>query len=326
VIAITMPKRTTRRQHSIDYSGAALFAGGAGAFLLALAWGGAVYPWGSTEVLGALLVSATLLAAFVVVERRAPEPIIPFELLRQPVVASGAVSIFLGALCMFGVIAFVPLFVQGVIGTSATSSAYALTPFMLGIVVSAIASGQWVARTGRYRMNALLGPVVLGTGMFLLWRMDVGTSTGEVARNMAISGCGLGLMNQVFVVTSQNAVPMRMLGAVTALLQFCRAMGTTLGVTVFGTIINQSLPPGILAHGTLVHQLSADGRATLASAFHPAFLLALVACLGVFLVVFFGLKEQPLRGTVDDSAASDIGTATGTGVQAPQIGDVRSPG
>ena len=229
----------------------------------------------------------------------------------------------LGTACLFGAIAFGPLFVQGVIGKSATSSAFALTPLMLGAVSASIASGQWVARTGRYRINALLGPLVLGTGMLLLWRMDVGTTTGEVARNMAITGCGLGLMNQIFIVAAQNAVPSRVLGTVTALLQFTRAMGTALGVAIFGAIINQGLPPGILSHGRLVHQLSAGGRATLASAFHPAFLFGAAACLAVFVIVFFGLEEHPLRGSIEDSVTNEAGV--GVGLTAAQVGEVRNP-
>ena len=329
VIVLTMPKPSTRRAHSIDYLGATLFAGGAAAFMLALAWGGGAHPWGSIDVVGAFVVSAIVLVGFVAVESRAVEPIIPFDLLRQPTVATGSVAMFLGAICFFGTIAFVPLFVQGVIGTSATSSAVALTPFMLGTMSGAIISGQIVARTGRYRANALVGPVVLGTGMLLLWRMNVDTSTVEVARNMVIGGLGLGLMNQVFVVAAQNSVPANVLGTVTGLLQFSRAMGTAIGVTVFGTIITQGLPPGILADGRVVHNLSADGRSTLASAFHPAFLVAVAASLLIFVAVFFGLKERPLRGTVGDVSVEPAAVApTGAvaSVDGRRVGEARHPG
>jgi MFS family permease len=178
---------------------------------------------------------------------------------------------------------------------------------MLGTVCGAIISGQLVARTGRYRMNALVGPVVLAVGMVLLWHMNVNTSTIAVARNMVIGGLGLGLMNQVFVVAAQNSVPNGVLGTVTGLLQFSRAMGTAIGVTVFGTIITQRLPPGILAHGQVVHNLSVGDRATLASVFHPAFLVATTAAVLILVVVFFGLKERPLRWTVGDAAAAEPG-------------------
>ncbi len=110
-------------------------------------------------------------------------------------------------MAMFGTISYVPLFVQGVIGTSATSSGVVLTPLMLGAVTTSLLTGQLVSRTGRYRWNAILGPVVLTTGMILLWRMNVHTTNGQAARNMVIAGIGIGSMMQVFVLSVQNAVP-----------------------------------------------------------------------------------------------------------------------
>src|SRR5205823_1485609 len=133
-----------------------------------------------------LAAAATVLAIFGFVERRVRETILPFDVLRDPIVAAGAACIGLGAMCMFGTISYVPLFAQGVIGTSATSSGAVLTPLMLGTVITSILSGQWISRTGRYRANALLGPIVLGVGMTLLWRMNLSTTAGEAARNMVI--------------------------------------------------------------------------------------------------------------------------------------------
>ena len=143
-----------------------------------------------------------------------------------------------------GTIAYVPLFVQGVIGTSATASGVVLTPFMVAAVPTSTLSGQWVSRTGRYRPNALAGPVVLGAGLLLLSRMDTTTSDAEAATYMAVTGVGLGLMMQVFVVAVQNVVPFRAIGSATALTQFSRSIGATLGVTLMGVIINHGLPSG----------------------------------------------------------------------------------
>jgi EmrB/QacA subfamily drug resistance transporter len=305
VIALTMPKRTQRREHSIDFLGAGLLAGGTGAFLAGLVWGGETYPWGSTEVIGALAAAVVLLAAFAVVERRAREPILPLSLLRKPIVATGAASMFLAAMCMFGTIAFVPLFVQGVIGASATSSGIVLTPFTLGAVAATILSGQWVSRTGRYRSVALCGPVMLGIGMMLLWRMGVSTTSAETARDMVIAGVGMGLMMQIFIVAAQNAVPVSEIGTTTALLQFWRAIGTTLGVTLFGVIINHNLPNGIGSGGAIAHKLAEPARSQLANALHPAFLVALCACVGVFALVFFGLKDHSLRASFDEPAGDE---------------------
>ena len=181
---------------------------------------------------------------FGIVERRAPEPILPFDVLRNPIVAGSVACMALVGMAMFGTISYVPLFVQGVIGTSATSSGVVLTPMILGAVCTSILTGQLVSRTGRYRWNAVLGPVVLTGAMLLLWRMNVSTTNGEAARNMVIAGIGIGSMMQVFVLSVQNAVPRSRIGSATALTQFGRQMGATLGVTIMGVLVNHGLPRG----------------------------------------------------------------------------------
>lgn len=295
VIAIAIPKRTQRREHSLDLLGATLLAAGTSSFLLGLVWGGQAHPWGSGQVLGAFAVAIVALTAFVFVERRAKEPILPFEFLRRPTVAAGVAAIGLSAMAMVGTIAFVPLFVQGVIGTSATSSGVVLTPFMLGAVIASALSGQWISRSGRYRANALVGPIVLGTGLFLLSRMGTTTTNAEAAAYMVVSGVGLGLMMQVFVVAVQNEVPTRAMGSATALTQFARSIGATLGVTAMGVIVNHGLPAGTNLDRQAVHRLPPNLREALADAMHPAFLAASALCLVTWLIVALWLKEIPLR-------------------------------
>jgi EmrB/QacA subfamily drug resistance transporter len=294
VIWFTMPRRGQRREQSIDYLGAALLAAGTTALLLGLIWGGREYPWLSPQVVGSLIAAVALLALFGIVERRAKEPILPFDLLRHRNVAVGVASIGLVAMCMFGTISFVPLFVQGVIGTSATASGVVLTPMMLGAVTMSIVSGQWVSRTGRYKANALAGPVVLGTAMFLLSRMDVDTTRGDAIRNMVIAGIGMGLMMQIFVLVIQNTVPVRTLGSATALGQFSRAIGATLGVTLMGVIVNQGLPAPAREE-TVVHRLPPALRVGLADALQPAFFAAFCVCVLVLVLVAVGMRETPLR-------------------------------
>src|SRR5205085_2316009 len=143
-------------------------------------------------------------------------------------------AIALVVIALTGTISYVPLFAQGVIGTSATSSGVVLTPLMLGAVTTSFLAGQLVSRTGRYRWNVVLGPPVLALGMALLWRMNVHTTNGEAARNMVVAGVGIGSMMQVFVLSVQNAVPRARIGSATALTQFSRQMGATIGVSVMG--------------------------------------------------------------------------------------------
>jgi EmrB/QacA subfamily drug resistance transporter len=304
VILVTMPRRPYRQEHSIDWLGATMLALGTTALLLGLVWGGQDYPWGSAPVLAALAAAAVLLALFWLVELRAPEPILPFSLLRNQTVASSVACMGLVGAAMFGTISFVPLFVQGVIGTSATSSGVVLTPLMLGAVTTSFLSGQIVSRTGRYRPNTLIGPLVLGLGELLLWRMGVNTTNAEAARNMVIAGVGLGMMMQIFVLSVQNSVPRAQMGSATALTQFSRSIGATLGVTVMGVIVNQQLPPQVSAHGAVIHRLPAAGRIALADALHPAFLLAAVLCGLVFLISLLWVREVPLRHGLEEAPAS----------------------
>ena len=168
---------------------------------------------------------------------------------------------------MFGTVVYAPLFVQGVIGTTATSSGVVLMPLMLGAVATSLLTGQLISRTGRYRWNVVLGPLVLALGMALLWRMDVNTTTREAARNMVIAGIGIGAMMQVFVISVQNAVARARIGSATALGQFSRQMGATIGVTVMGLIVNHGLPAAAAqSDAAPIHRLPESLRGALAAA------------------------------------------------------------
>src|SRR4051794_22247025 len=245
VISLTMPRRAPLTQHSIDWAGAGVLAAGTGSLLIALVWAGRQYAWGSGHVIGALGLAVLLFAIFAAVESRAPEPILPFDVLRNPIVAGSVACMALVGMAMFGTISYVPLFVQGVIGTSATSSGVVLTPMTLGAVCTSILTGQLVSRTGRYRWNAVLGPVVLTIAMLLLWQMDASTTNAEAARNMLIAGIGIGSMMQVFVLSVQNAVRRARIGSAPALTQFGRAIGAPLRVTVMGVVVHPGPPAGV---------------------------------------------------------------------------------
>ena len=307
VISLTMPRWRARVQHTIDWLGAGILAAGTGLLLLGLVWGGTQYPWASGEVIGALAGAVACLLVFAAVEQRAVEPILPFDVLRNPIVSGSVVCMALVGMAMFGTISYVPLFVQGVIGTSATSSGVVLTPMTLGAVCTSILTGQLVSRTGRYRWNAVFGPVVLTIGMLLLWRMNTSTTNGEAARNMVIAGIGIGSMMQVFVLSVQNAVPRSRIGSATALTQFGRQMGATLGVTIIGVIVNRGLPAGVGAgaEGSAIHRLSPALRQGLASALRPAFLTSAAIAAVVWVVAVVFVKEQTLRRTLDDVSAAD---------------------
>src|SRR5437764_2899018 len=311
VIALTMPKRKVRAEHEIDWLGAGLLAAGTASLLLGLVWAGRDYAWTSGHVIGALVVAAVVLAVFGLAERRAREPILPFEVLRNPIVAGSVACMALVGMAMFGTISYVPLFAQGVIGTSATSSGVVLTPLMLGAVTTSFLAGQLVSRTGRYRWNVVLGPPVLALGMALLWRMNVHTTNGEAARNMVVAGVGIGSMMQVFVLSVQNAVPRARIGSATALTQFARQMGATIGVSVMGVIVNAGLPAeATTGEGVAIHRLPPALRHSLASALKPAFLAATCVALLVWVIAVTWVKEVPRRRSVEPLAAAEAAAGT----------------
>ena len=311
VVSLTMPRRAPVTDRSIDWIGAAILGLSSTALLLGLVWGGRDYPWASAHVLGALAAAAVVFGAFLVWERGVREPILPFDLLRNRVVASSLLCMALVGMAMFGTISFVPLFVQGVIGTSATSSGVVLTPLMLGAVTASALSGQWVSRSGRTRPNAIAGAIVLTAGMVLLWHMGAGTTNGQAARNMVVAGVGLGLMMQVFVLVVQNAVPRESIGSATALTQFARSMGGTLGVTLMGVIVNQRLPAGARASGVAFHRLHGPLRIALAHTLRPAFFAGMIVSALVLPVVLAGIKEVRLRRGFDDAAGEPVAAAAG---------------
>jgi len=256
-------------------------------------------------------VAVIVLAVFGLAERRAREPILPFALLRNPIVAGSTACMALVGMAMFGTISYVPLFVQGVIGTSATSSGVVLTPLMLGAVTTSLITGQLISRTGHYRWNVVFGPLVLAFGMALLWRMDVHTTNGEAARNMVVAGIGIGSMMQVFVLSVQNAVQRARIGSATALTQFSRQMGATIGVSVMGVIVNAGLPAeAARGEGVAIHRLPPALRVSLASALKPAFLAATCVALLVWAVAVAFVKEVPLRRSVETIAPAEAAAGT----------------
>ena len=305
-IAVAMPQEATRREHSIDWLGAAALAAGTASLLLALVWGGHQYPWSSAEVVGAFVGAGVLLATFALIERRVPETILPFGILRGRTAAVGTAALFLIGMTILGTVVYVPLFVQGVLGRSATASGVIVIPFMLAAVIASVSSGWWVSRSGRYKVVAVAGLAVLAAGLALVWRMDAATGAVEVARNAVVAGVGLGLAMQVLIVAVQNTVPLSTMGSATALVHFSRSIGGTLGVTVMGVIAARELPRGADVRGPIPKHLPLFVRRELAEAIRPAFLFAACVCLAALALVAIGLREEPLRRSFEEEPVRSV--------------------
>ncbi len=231
--------RPHARSRQIDYLGAATLVLAVVPLLLALVWGGDLYPWLSPQIAALLAMSALGVGFFVLAEARAAEPILPLGLFRNRTFAVTSVVGFLVGMGMFGAISYMPLFMQGVLGVSATNSGAVTMPLSLGLVVSSAITGQIVTRTGRYRLLIILGSMVLALGMFLMSRMNQNTAQVSAVRNMVVVGVGVGLSMPILGLAVQNALPYRLLGVATASSQFFRQIGGTLGIAIFGTLITK---------------------------------------------------------------------------------------
>ncbi|MCH7554377.1 MAG: MFS transporter, partial [Chloroflexi bacterium] len=233
---------------SIDYLGVAALVGTIVPLLLGFSLAGQDYAWSSKEVVGLLTGAFGMLVAFIFIESRAKEPIMPFSIFKISIFRVSVITTFFTGVGMFGTIIFIPLYVQGVLGTSATSSGLLLMPLMLGTVAGSTIAGQLISRTGRYRVLGVIGTAVMTLGLFLMSTMDADVSRGTVARNMAVMGAGMGVTFPVFTIAVQNAASFSVLGLVTSLVQFFRSFGGTIGVAVLGSVLSLRLSSALEAN------------------------------------------------------------------------------
>ncbi|MCL5735241.1 MAG: MFS transporter [Actinobacteria bacterium] len=249
--AIALPGHVRVRRHSIDYFGSTLLVLAAVPLLLGFSWAGSEYPWGSPVIICLLAGSIVMWGAFCFRELRAREPVLNPRLFKNSIFSVSAVASAIQSAAMFGAIMFLPLFVQGVMGKTATNSGTILMPMMLAAIVMSILAGQALSRTGRYKALVILGFAVTTAGAYLLSRLTTVTSSFTLYTYMVVMGIGLGIAMSTFTVIVQNEYPVNRLGEVSAGLQFFRSLGSTLGLAVFGTILNShfaaslaaSLPP-----------------------------------------------------------------------------------
>jgi EmrB/QacA subfamily drug resistance transporter len=241
VIYFFLPSIGNHKGSKVDYLGGVLIGMGVTPLLLALVWGGSTYPWGSATVLSLFALSAALLAAFVFVESRAEDPVLPMRFFKNPAFTVSVGTVFLTAIGMFGSIVYLPLFAQNVLHTSATGAGLVLTPMMLGIVFASTLSGQVVSRTGKYKWLAVGGVALATVGMYLFSQMSTETTYLELVRNMVVMGLGLGTTFPIFNIVIQSAFGAQFLGVTTASVQLFRSVGATVGTALLGGLFNYGM-------------------------------------------------------------------------------------
>jgi EmrB/QacA subfamily drug resistance transporter len=325
VLAMALPGTSERKQHRVDYLGTLLLAVSLSSLVLLTTLGGTTYGWGSAFIVGLGCLSALAMAAFVRVEHRAAEPILPPELFRNPVFRITSAIGFVVGFSLFGALTYLPLFQQVVRGLSPTASGLQLVPLMIGLLAASIGSGQLISRTGRYKRFPILGTAIAVVGLLLLSRLKPGTGSLEAGAYMLVLGVGLGFTMQVLVLAVQNAVPYSQLGVATSSATLFRSIGGSLGTAILGAIfanrladeLAAKLPKGSAGAASLASgQIDPEQLKLLPAALHDSyvhsftdsistvFLIAAIVVAVAFMLAWL-LEELPLRKTIEDSDVGD---------------------
>ncbi|WP_426497384.1 DHA2 family efflux MFS transporter permease subunit [Streptomyces sp. D54] len=319
VIAAVLHIPVRREKHTIDYLGTFLIASVATALVLVASLGGTTWAWSSPQIIGLAVLAVVLLVAFIAVERRAVEPVLPLKLFRMRTFALVAVISFVIGFAMFGAMTYLPTFLQVVHDITPTMSGVHMLPMVFGLLITSTGSGQIVSRTGRWKVFPLLGTAITAVGLLLLHQLDENSSTWLMSAYFFVFGAGLGLVMQVLVLVAQNSVSYQDLGVATSGVTFFRSIGSAFGVAIFGTIFanrltgqltdalaGQPLPAGVdagrlAADPRAIGQLPADLRPSVLGAYSTSitdvFLYAVPVVLLAFVLAWF-LREDKLRGSV----------------------------
>lgn len=336
VLIFLMPSlRATNRRATIDYIGCTLIALGTVPMLLGLTWAGTTYPWVSWQVLGLISGGVVVLGLFlgyeIWLERRNGQPIIEPSLFQSGIFSVSSLITVIFGMGLFGSVSFIPLFVQGVIGGSATNSGVILMPLMLTAMAGSVLAGQLVARFGHYKWLTIVSMLISVVGAYLLFRLDAHSTNADVVIAMLVLGLGMGVGMSLYTLIVQNALPRKMAQA-TSSLTFFRQIGATIGLAAMGslmvsafpsafasalpTTLTRLLPPAVLSQfsdpNKLMSPVQSSGqhlpppmaqlypqiveamKQALAQSLHQVFILCLIVMVAGLVSVFF-LKEINLR-------------------------------
>ncbi|WP_245642501.1 MDR family MFS transporter [Nonomuraea candida] len=245
VVGFGVRLRSERAKARIDYPGAVLLTAAIVALTLVASWGGVTYAWTSPMVVGLGAVAAACLAAFVVTERRAEEPIIPPRLFRDRNFTLAQVLSFLSGAVMMAVTSYLPLYMQFVQGVTPSAGGMLLLPLMFGMLAAQLATGRLISRDGRYRRYPILGGAVLVAGALALTRLDVSTGTTLASGLTVIAGVGTGLLMQSTMLLTLNSAEPRDMGAASGTVTLMRTIGGSLGIALLGAVYTGRMEAGL---------------------------------------------------------------------------------
>jgi EmrB/QacA subfamily drug resistance transporter len=325
IVFVMVEPLQQRHKHRIDWAGMVTLLAWSGLLVFALESGGRDYGWGSAIIVGCLVASAALFVAFVLIERVASEPLIPFDLFKiREIRASNAMGIAIG-MVMFGSLSFLPLFVQVVNQSSATDAGRILTPMMLAMVVASPVAARLMLRVG-YRVLTVAGFALILAGTFFLTQLTTSSSEFDTGVAMAFIGFGMGLCFLVTVLASQNAVDLPRMGVATGLVNFTRQLGGALGVAVGGAVLLNSLtgrmaelfPGQHIPAGSLLSAQTAKAfppetqdavRGAFANSLHLVFVtMFIIAVVGAITTIMMP-RGRPVREQVPEHAGHPVDEA-----------------
>jgi len=284
VIALAYPPRQQRTRVQVDWTGAALMFSGVSFFLLAISGQtGSSLAW--------LVAGIVLLARFAYVERRVPEPILPVDLFRNPLIARTNTVAFLFGIAMFGAIAFIPLYVQAVLGGTATQAGQVLTPLFLGWVTTSVLAARLTATVG-YKRIAIVGSVLLTLGFGGLVALTPASPRTQLLVSCLVMGAGMGCSMLSLLLAVQHGVERSRLGIATSLNQFSRSIGAAIGTAAMGALLTRALGDGQFAGGAgalgaSTVALTGAARLQVAAALHQVFLAGGLTAVAALIVTFF---------------------------------------
>jgi EmrB/QacA subfamily drug resistance transporter len=321
VVAAVLFLHLPRHDHTrprMDILGIILLGVASAALVLISVWGGTSYAWDSPVILSLLALTLLSAVAFVVVERRAAEPVMPLELfLERNFVLATAAGLIIG-IAMFGAFAYMPTYLQVVGGVGATGAGLLMIPMWAGLLVSSTLSGHAVSKTGRYKRFPVVGTILVGAALALMSTMTVHTPVVIASGYLGLMGVGLGLTSQILVLTVQNTFSASVVGTATAANTYFRQIGASLGSAIVGTLFasrltdfltrapraglnaqvgnaNALTPQAIRSLPTAAHDLVVNAYG---QALAPVFRL-LVPLLAIAVVLLGLVVEKPLATSVD---------------------------
>jgi predicted MFS family arabinose efflux permease len=287
--------------------------------VLITVWGGTTYKWDSLTIMA--LIAATVIAAvlFVLVERKAAEPIMPLHLFKQANFNLTTAAGLIIGVAMFGALGYLPTFLQMVTGVDATQAGLLLIPLMAGLLVTSIGSGQFVSKTGRYKFLPIIGTAITAGALALLSTMSPTMPVWQICTYLAIMGIGLGMAMQILILIVQNTFANSEVGTATASNNYFRQIGASIGSAVVGSVFVANLQhllavrlpsAGSASSGGATNSFTPEAVKALPSAVRhiivgaysdaltPVFLY-MVPLMLIATVLLFFVKEKALATTIE---------------------------